>query len=45
MGNDVIGMDDAQSARWFSIEELNQMDKKEFAFDHINRLIDLGFIS
>lgn len=45
MGNDVMGMDDAQSAKWFTIEELNQMSKDEFAFDHINRLIDLGFIS
>jgi len=45
MGNDVMGMDDAQSARWFSMKELNQMNKNGFAFDHADRLRDLGFIS
>jgi ADP-ribose pyrophosphatase YjhB (NUDIX family) len=45
MGNNVIGMDDAQSARWFSMKELNQMNKNGFAFDHGDRLRDLGFIS
>ncbi len=44
-GNGVKGMDDAQDAKWFTIEELNQMNPSEFGFDHINRLIDLGFIS
>jgi ADP-ribose pyrophosphatase YjhB (NUDIX family) len=44
MGNDVRGMDDAQMARWFTIEELNNMNSLEFAFDHIDRLRELGFI-
>jgi ADP-ribose pyrophosphatase YjhB (NUDIX family) len=44
MGSDVRGMDDAQMARWFTIEELNNMNSLEFAFDHIDRLRELGFI-
>lgn len=42
MGNGVRGMDDAQDAKWFTIDELNQMSKQDFAFDHIDRLIELG---
>jgi hypothetical protein len=42
MGDDVVGMDDAESAKWFTVDELNSMDKSEFAFDHIDRLIELG---
>ena len=42
MGEDVRGMDDAQDAKWFTLDELNQMNKEDFAFDHINRLIELG---
>ena len=42
MGDNVVGMDDAESARWFTVDELNSMNKSEFAFDHVDRLIELG---
>jgi ADP-ribose pyrophosphatase YjhB (NUDIX family) len=44
MGDDIRGMDDAQLAKWFTIEELNNMNKTQFAFDHVDRLMELGFI-
>lgn len=45
MGNDVKGMDDAEDAKWFTTSELSQMNKSDFAFDHGDRLVDLGLIS
>lgn len=42
MGDNIKGMDDAQEAKWFTTDELNQMSKEDFAFDHVDRLIELG---
>lgn len=44
LGDDVSGHDDAQAAKWFTLEELNELPKDKFAFDHIDRFIQLGFI-
>lgn len=33
-GEEVVGMDDAEAACWFSIQTLREMKKEEFAFDH-----------
>lgn len=41
ISNNVKGMDDAQDAKWFSVYELYSID---FAFDHKDRFIELGFI-
>lgn len=41
ISNNVKGMDDAQDAKWFNIDELFDID---FAFDHRDRFIELGFI-
>jgi ADP-ribose pyrophosphatase YjhB (NUDIX family) len=45
MGNNIRGMDDAQMAKWFTIEELSIMNSDIFAFDHMDRLMELGFIN
>ena len=43
-GDEVSGHDDAQAAKWFTLEELNELPKEQIAFDHIDRFIQLGFI-
>lgn len=42
MGDIIKGMDDAEEAKWFTRNELKNMNKEDFAFDHVDRLIKLG---
>lgn len=43
-GNDVVGMDDAQHAKWFTVSELRLMSSNRFAFDHFEILKEHSFI-
>lgn len=44
-GEDVVGMDDAEHAAWYSASELKSFDRSEFAFDHWEILSSNGFLS
>lgn len=39
-GENVVGMDDAEEASWYSIQEIKQLNEKDFAFDHFKILME-----
>lgn len=44
IGDNVKGNDDADNAKWFSIDELQNMDPAIFAFDHYQIMLKHNYI-